>query len=84
MSDKICDLLKNRNIIKILEGDIDFGYLKINGVESDIKISMPYLTGPMICDIANLFGFNLIYDSRSRWIYFDELLNYCNNNTKTS
>ena len=87
MQEKIFDLLTNKDIIKILDGDTSFGSLGFNDSENNennIEISMPYLTGPSICDVANLFGLNLVYDSRSRWSYFYDLLSYCNENNKIS
>ena len=39
------ELLRSKSIIAILDGDKDFGPLIINGVDSGIKISMPYLSG---------------------------------------
>ena len=40
------ELLREKSIIAILDGDTDFGPLKISGEESTIKVSMPYLSGP--------------------------------------
>lgn len=45
------ELLREKSILAILDGDTDFGTLKINGTDSGIKISMPYLSGPTLCDI---------------------------------
>lgn len=49
---------------------------------------MPYLSGPTICDISNQFGFPATYarngGGKSRWAYFDELLEYCINNNRIS
>ena len=50
------ELLRSKSIIAILDGDKDFGPLIINGVDSGIKISMPYLSGPMLCTISNNWG----------------------------
>ena len=57
------ELLRSKSIIAILDGDKDFGSLMINGIDSGIKISMPYLSGPMLCAISNNFGLPATYDS---------------------
>lgn len=56
------ELLRSKSIIAILDGDKDFGPLIINGVDSGIKISMPYLSGPMLCTISNNWGLPATYD----------------------
>lgn len=75
------ELLRNKRILSILDGDIDFGLLKINGEDSDIKVSMPYLSGPTLCDISCEFGLSVSYGwsggARSRWVYLDNLLSFC-------
>ena len=81
-------LLRDRRILPILDGDTDFGLLTINGKESDIKISMPYLSGPDLCDISCRFGLNISYGwsggAYSRWVYLDNLLAFCIQNKQTS
>ena len=79
------DLLKNQDIIQILDGDSKFGYC--NNAEGNVAISMPYLTKSGIYNIASQFG--LVFENeknvmKSRRIYFDELLSYCNENDITS
>lgn len=82
------ELLREKSIIAILDGDTDFGPLKISGEESTIKVSMPYLSGPTLCDISNRFGLPVSYGwnggAQSRWVYMDDLLAYCIQNGRES
>lgn len=75
------ELLREKNILAILDGDTDFGLLEINGENSNIKVSMPYLSGPMLCDMSNKFGLPVTYawngGAQSRWAYMDGLLAHC-------
>ena len=75
------ELLREKNILAILDGDTDFGLLEINGENSNIKVSMPYLSGPMLCDMSNKFGLPVTYawngGAQSRWAYMDDLLAHC-------
>lgn len=75
------ELLREKNILAILDGDTDFGFLEINGANSNIKVSMPYLSGPMLCDMSNKFGLPVTYawngGAQSRWTYMDDLLAHC-------
>ncbi len=75
------ELLRNKSIIEILDGDKDFGEVSFPSCKSPIKISMPYLSGPIICDISSRFGLAVSYSwgggSQSRWSYLDDLLKYC-------
>ena len=75
------ELLREKNILAILDGDTDFGLLEINGENSNIKVSMPYLSGPMLCDMSNKFGLPVTYawngGAQSRWAYMDDLLTHC-------
>lgn len=75
------ELLREKSILSILDGDVDFGTLEINGTDSGIKISMPYLSGPTLCDISNKFGLPVTYGwnggAQSRWAYLDDLLAHC-------
>ena len=72
------ELLRSKSIIAILDGDREYGPLIIEGVDNGIKISMPYLSGPMLCAISNHFGLSATYDrkggAKSRWEYLDDLL----------
>lgn len=75
------ELLREKKILAILDGDTDFGFLEINGENSNIKVSMPYLSGPMLCDMSNKFGLPVTYawngGAQSRWAYMDDLLAHC-------
>lgn len=87
MLNKIFNLLKNQSIIQILDGDSNFGYCNISGAESSVTISMPYLTKSDIYNIASQFG--LVFENeknviKSRKVYFEELLSYCNQKDKIS
>ena len=79
---------KKKSILSILDGDVDFGMLEINGTDSDIKISMPYLSGPTLCEISNKFGLPVTYGwnggAQSRWAYLDDLLAHCIQNKRES
>lgn len=81
------ELLRNKNIIAILDGDTDFGDFSDELIEP-IKISMPYLSGPKICDISTEFGFPMSYSRNggtlSRWMYMDELMEYSIKNNRIS
>ncbi len=82
------ELLRVKSILAILDGDTDFGNLEIDGEESDIKISMPYLSGPMLCDLSTRFGLPATYGwnggAQSRWAYLDDLLEYAIQNGRES
>lgn len=82
------ELLRGKQILAILDGDTDFGMLKINGEDSDICISMPYLSGPTLCDISNRFGLPVSYGwnggAQSRWAYLDDLIEHCIENKRES
>ena len=82
------ELLREKSILTILDGDTDLGMLKINGEDSSIKISMPYLSGPVLCEISNKFGLPASYGwnggAQSRWAYFDDLLVHCIQNKRVS
>lgn len=69
------DILRNKEIIQILDGDRIFGYYY------DVQVSMPYLSGNNICSILLTFGYEEKYIQGcyhiSRWNMFDILLNHC-------
>ena len=65
-------LLKTRKIYDILDGDIRF-----NSSELDEEVGLPYLSGPNLIKILSEFGKPSTYDSRSRWVYVEELLDHC-------
>ncbi|MDG6122969.1 abortive infection family protein [Lactococcus formosensis] len=61
------NFLKNRQIIDILIGDTKF---------SD-ESSLPYWSGPKLSELSTMFGLPVAYGSQSRWMYLNELLDYC-------
>ena len=72
------ELLKQKEIINILIGDTKYG--------ENEEISMPYLSGPILCEISTIFGFAVdCFETRhSRWVYLYDLLEYCIKNEKVS
>lgn len=76
------DLFRNKAILEILDGDTTFGEI------DDIGISMPYLRGPEIVNISQLFGLSATYQwgggGQSRWSYLDDLIAHCIANDKIS
>ena len=78
------ELLRSKKILAILDGDGSFGEINPNDGSEVVSISMPYLSGPAICDISNTFGFPVIYNSVSRWSYLDDLIKNCIDNNKIS
>lgn len=82
------ELLRVKSILAILDGDTDFGNLKVDGEDSNIKISMPYLSGPMLCDLSTRFGLPASYrwngGAQSRWAYLDNLMEYAIKNSRES
>lgn len=81
-------LLRNKDILVILDGDTDLGEIKKADLNETIDISMPYLSGPMLCDISNRFGMSVSYPyngrAQSRWAYLDDLFVYCIENHRES
>lgn len=49
------NLLRSKEIIAILDGDSRFGDYSF-GDSSKIEISMPYLSGPDLCNLSTKFG----------------------------
>ncbi len=82
------ELLRAKPILAILDGDIDFGEIETSSPKGNIKISLPYLSGPMLCDISNEFGLPVTYGwgggAQSRWAYLDDLLEHCIENNRVS
>lgn len=70
--DWIC--LTNKDVARILEGDISY---KISVDNQEYELGMPYLTGTQICDIASQFGFKLSVNNSSRWEIFKNLIDFC-------
>lgn len=75
-------LLRNKSILEILDGDIQFDNI------DDVEVSMPYLSGPDIVNISQMFGlaatYNWNFATQSRWQYLDDLLEHCINNDRVS
>lgn len=75
-------LLKTKGIIAILDGDTKYGEYKFED-GTIVDISMPYMSGPELCDLSTLFGLPMSYSwgkgaaNLSRWQYLDNLLDYC-------
>lgn len=82
------ELLRAKPILAILDGDTDFGEIETSSPKGNIKISLPYLSGPMLCDISNEFGLPVTYGwgggAQSRWAYLDDLLEHCIKNNRVS
>ena len=79
------DLLRNKDIIAILDGDSQIE--EIDG----IRIAMPYLSGPMLCELSQKFGCYQEYywgnsskPNLSRWQYMDNILKYVIKENKVS
>lgn len=78
------ELLRNKEIIEILDGDTELGEYK------DVKLRMPYLTGQDLCNLSHTFGLPQTYSwgkgvqNLSRWKYMDNLLEYCIKEMKVS
>ena len=81
-------LLRTKNILAILDGDVDFGEIATSSPRGNIKISLPYLSGPTLCEISTQFGLPVVYGcsggAKSRWEYLDDLLEYCIENNRES
>ena len=82
------ELLRDKSILSILDGDKDFGEIENDSPKGNIKISMPYLSGPDLCGLSTRFGLPVSYGwnggAQSRWAYLDDLLKYCIDNDKVS
>lgn len=62
--------LKNRKIIDILIGD---SAIDSNNEED---IYLPYLSGGDLVSLSNELGYEVVYNSQSRWVYMDEIIDY--------
>lgn len=82
------ELLRAKSILDILIGDVDFGEIETTNSKGNIKISMPYLSGPALCDISNRFGLPVTYGwkggAKSRCVYLNDLLAHCIANHRES
>ena len=76
------ELLRNKTILAILDGDTQCGEIE------DVKISLPYLSGPVIVEISQRFGLSATYGwnggTQSRWKYMEELIVHCIANNRVS
>lgn len=81
------ELLKTKAIYAILDGDTTLGNYDF-GDGTSIPVSMPYLSGPDLCDISSLFGLPKTYSwggsNLSRWQYLDNLMTFCIKNRRCS
>ena len=66
--------LANKDVAKILEGDIAY---KISVNNHEYELGIPYLKGSQICDIASQFGFKFSVNNNSRWEIFRDLIDVC-------
>jgi len=69
------ELLRNKEIITIFDGDKVFGYYY------STQVSMPYMRNSDICNTLIMFGYDQKFimgcQSLSRWNVFDILLEHC-------
>lgn len=81
-------LLCDKSIIEILDGDKKFGEIECDEYRGNIDISMPYLSGPVLCQLSNRFGLPTTYNAngivKSRWVYLSDLIQYCIEKNKMS
>jgi len=74
-------LLMNKEIYAILDGDTKFEEYEFSDNHTKIQISMPYLSGPNLCELSTLFGLPMTYSwggvNLSRWQYLDNLFEHC-------
>lgn len=76
-------LLRDKSIFAILDGDTKFESFTMDGIEEEIPICMPYLSGSTLCEISRKFGLPNS-SGISRWMYLDELLVHCIENNTVS
>lgn len=74
------EILRNKEILAILDGDKDFGTYE------GARVAMPYLSGSTLCEISTLFGYEQQYtwngSNPSRWEILDDIIVTCiENNT---
>lgn len=70
-------LLRSKSIYAVLDGDTTFP-----SKAGEEALSMPYLSGPKLVGILNLFGKPTEYGSLSRWVYVEELVEHCIENDR--
>lgn len=82
------NLLRKKEILAILDGDTDFGEIPFDEDDKSVRLAMPYLSGPNLCEISSLFGLPVTYPrsggALSRWEYLDNLLAFCIKSNKAS
>ncbi len=87
MDNNTFSLLRNKEIIAILDGDTQYGDYEFEDYTT-IKIAMPYLSGDDLCALSTLFGLPVTYSwnggALSRWQYLDNLLEHCIKDNKCS
>jgi len=85
MSEKnMFELLREKSIFAILDGDTEFGEIESDEPRGNITVSMPYLSGPDLCSISKRFGLPVTYGSQSRWGYLDDIWAHCIKNHRES
>lgn len=76
--------LNRKGLINILIGARIDKSVEVEGIT--IEVTMPYLTGPQICNLSGKLGNPIQYPQDggglSRWQYFANLLNFCIQNEK--
>lgn len=83
------ELLKNKEIIAILDGDTKYDEYEFEDGNT-VVISMPYLSGLDLCGISTLFGLPMSYSwgkgaaNLSRWQYLDNLMEHCMSENRMS
>lgn len=74
-------LLMNKAVYAILDGDTQFEDYEFSDDCTTKKISMPYLSGPDLCELSTLFGLPMTYTWKgvnlSRWQYLENLFEHC-------
>ena len=83
------ELLRDKKILAILDGDTELGEeIKTSNIKGNIRNSLPYLSGPQLCELSNKFGLAVSYGgssgTQSRWAYLDDLLCFCIKNDRAS
>lgn len=72
--------MRTKEIFAILDGDTKYGKYEFND-GTELRIMMPYLSGPDLCRLSTLFGFSITYSwggaNLSRWQYLDNLMIHC-------
>lgn len=78
---KLYELLKGKDILDILDGDTKFEEYEFEDNHTVIPVSMPYLSGPKLCEISTQFGLAVTYQwqgmNPSRWQYISDLIDHC-------